>query len=86
VRNSKRSTLQVETKCYILRSNREHSGEVFHVDDKKIDGKWIPLTHPTLIDTTKRLMSSPKCMSVEVLNNPTKPGSNHKEVNYTNYK
>jgi len=31
-------------------------------------------------------MSSPKCKSVEVINNPTRPGSNHKEVNYINYK
>jgi len=25
-------------------------------------------------DTTKRLMSSPKCRSVEVINNPARPG------------
>jgi hypothetical protein len=31
-------------------------------------------------DTTKELMSSPKCRSVEVINNPTRPGSNHREV------
>jgi hypothetical protein len=31
-------------------------------------------------------MSSPKCRSVEVINNPTRPGSNHREVNYINYK
>jgi len=37
-------------------------------------------------DTTKRLMSSPKCRSVEVINNPVRPGSNHREVNYINYK
>jgi hypothetical protein len=37
-------------------------------------------------DTTQRLMSSPKCMSVEVINNPARPGSNHMEVNYINYK
>jgi len=36
------------------------------------------------IDTTKRLMSSPKCRSVEVINNPARPGSNHREVNYIN--
>jgi hypothetical protein len=41
-----------------------------------------------LIDTdmTKELMSSPKCRSVEVINNPTRPGSNHKEINCINYK
>jgi hypothetical protein len=27
-------------------------------------------------------MSYPKCKSVEVINNPTRPGSNHMEVNY----
>jgi hypothetical protein len=38
------------------------------------------------IDMTKRLMSSPKCRSVEVINNPARPRSNHKEVNCINYK
>jgi hypothetical protein len=37
-------------------------------------------------DTTKILMSSSKCRSVEVINNPARPGSNHKEVNCINYK
>ena len=37
-------------------------------------------------DTTKRLMSSPKCRSVEVINNPARPGSNHREVDCINYK
>ena len=37
-------------------------------------------------DTTKKLMSSPKCRSVEVINNPARPGSNHREVNCINYK
>jgi hypothetical protein len=36
-------------------------------------------------DTTKRLMSSPKYRSVEVINNPARPGSNHREVNCINY-
>ena len=27
-------------------------------------------------------MSSPKCRSVEVINNLARPGSNHREVNY----
>ena len=39
-----------------------------------------------LIDTTKKLMSSPKCRSVKVINNPARPGSNHREVNCINYK
>ena len=34
----------------------------------------------------KRLMSSPKCKSVEIINNPARPGSNHGEVNCINYK
>jgi hypothetical protein len=38
------------------------------------------------IDTTKRLMSSPKCRSVEIINNPARPGSNHREVNCINNK
>jgi hypothetical protein len=37
-------------------------------------------------DTIKELMSYPKCRSVEVINNPARPGSNHREVNYINYK
>jgi hypothetical protein len=35
-----------------------------------------------IIDTIKELMSSSKCRSVEVINNPARPGSNHREVNY----
>jgi hypothetical protein len=31
-------------------------------------------------------MSSPKCRSFEVINNPARPGSNHREVNCINYK
>jgi hypothetical protein len=34
----------------------------------------------------KRLMSYPKCRSVEVINNLTRLESNHMEVNYINYK
>ena len=37
-------------------------------------------------DITKRLLSSPKCRSVEAINNPARPGSNHREVNCINYK
>jgi hypothetical protein len=46
-----------------------------------------PCAVPVLLvpDMTKRLMSSPKCRSVEVINNPARPGSNHREVNYINY-
>jgi hypothetical protein len=38
------------------------------------------------LDTIKELMSYPKCRSVKVINNPARPGSNHKEVNCINYK
>ena len=37
-------------------------------------------------DTIKRLMSYPKCKSVEIINNSARPRSNHREVNYINYK
>jgi hypothetical protein len=37
-------------------------------------------------DTIKELMSSPKYRSVEVINNPARPGSIHREVNCINYK
>ena len=37
-------------------------------------------------ETIKELMSSPKCRNVEVINNSTRSGSNHREVNYINYK
>jgi len=30
-------------------------------------------------------MSYPKCRSVTVINNPARPGSNHRDVNYINY-
>jgi hypothetical protein len=33
-------------------------------------------------DTIKKLLSYPKCRSVEVINNPVRPGSNHREMNY----
>ena len=36
-------------------------------------------------DTIKELMSYPKCRSVTVINNPARPGSNHREVNCINY-
>ena len=39
-----------------------------------------------VIDTTKRLISFPKCRSVEVINNLAKSGSNHREINCINYK
>jgi len=61
----------------------EFPDALFHgVDEESIlgdDEVWLS-------DTTKRLMSSPKCRSVEVINNPARPGSNHREVNCINYK
>jgi hypothetical protein len=38
------------------------------------------------LDTIKELMSYPKCRSVKVINNLARPGLNHREVNYINYK
>jgi hypothetical protein len=29
-------------------------------------------------------MSYPKCRSIKVINNPARPGSNHRKVNYIN--
>ena len=37
-------------------------------------------------DTTKKLMFSPKYKSVEVINNPARLRSNHRKINYINYK
>jgi len=37
------------------------------------------------VDTTKELMSYPKCRSVEVINNLARLGSKHREVNCINY-
>jgi hypothetical protein len=37
------------------------------------------------LDTIKELMSYPKCRNVEVINNPARLGSNHREVNCINY-
>ena len=54
-----------------------------HFKSKIFDPKQIDLIIPC--DTTKRLISSPKCRSVEVINNPARPGSNHIEVNCINY-
>ena len=51
---------------------------------RRTEGKFQ--TGHLLSDTTKRLMSSPKCRSVEVINNPVRPGSNHREVNCINYR
>jgi hypothetical protein len=45
-----------------------------------------PREREELLDTIKELMSFPKCRNVEVINNPAKLGSNHKEINYINYK
>jgi len=39
-----------------------------------------------IVDTIKELMFSPKCRSVEVINNPVRLGSNHRKVNCINYK
>ena len=38
------------------------------------------------LDTIKRLISYSKCRSVKVINNPARPRSIHREVNYINHK
>jgi hypothetical protein len=43
---------------------------------------WIGPPTFDVYDPIKKLMSYPKCRSVEVINDPAKPGSNHKEVSY----
>jgi hypothetical protein len=50
---------------------------------KDLEGFLLSLS---IVDTIKELMSYPKCRSVKVINNPARPGSNHREVNYLNYK
>jgi len=48
--------------------------------------QWPVLCVLMFFDTTKELMFSPKYRSVEVINNPTRPGLNYMEVNCINYK
>jgi hypothetical protein len=66
-----------------------HGRPATHVHSGIFSGATGPHTHTVYFygrpDTTKRLMSSPKCRSVEVINNPARPGSNHREVNCINY-
>ena len=57
------------------------SGSCVNVGSTTLVSKLILCT-----DTIKRLMSSPKCRSVEVINNLARSGSNHREVNCINYK
>jgi hypothetical protein len=67
-----------------------HLGSVslafFHVNMQTGFSLFIKLKLSFKVDTIKRLISSPKCRSVKVINNPARPGSNHREVNYINYK
>jgi hypothetical protein len=48
--------------------------------------KFFVLGMLMVLDTIKELMSYPKSRSVEVINNPARPGLNHREVNCINYK
>jgi len=41
-----------------------------------------PYVLEMVCDRIKELISYPKCRSVEVINNPARPGLNHREVNY----
>ena len=67
-------------------SSRRNLEETLHSFIEKQEIINTQLAQSMTGDTTKRLMSSPKCRSVEVINNPARPGSNHKEVNCINYK
>ena len=94
-----RRTLQVQVKEDEINQQREN---IFHTRcyiQSKVygliidSGSCVNVGSTTLVsklilctDTTKRLMSSPKCRSVEVINNPARSGSNHREVNCINYK
>ena len=57
-----------------------------HKIERFKEGLTQELKKGLITDTIKRLMSSSKCRSVEVINNPARPGSNHREVNCINYK
>ena len=70
----------VNTACYMI--NRSPSTAI---ELKTSIEMWTgkPVDYSQLhIDTTKRLMFYPKYTSVEVINNPARPGSNHREINY----
>jgi hypothetical protein len=54
--------------------------------NRLIQGIWAKVNFKEVTDMIKELMSSPKCRSVEVINNLARPGSNHMEVNCINYK
>ena len=79
------------------RKEKETKHKKQNLDKRKVKGEKYnkiynlyinlpPRQRRQKLDMTKRLMSSPKCRSVEVINNPARLGSNHMEVNYINYK
>jgi len=53
-------------------------GSSHAIDESESFGRLV-------FNTIKELMSYPKCRSVTVINNPARPGLNHREVNYINY-
>jgi len=56
---------------------------ILRLKTKRIQEELIGLIVEIWInDTIKKLMSYPECRSVKVINNSTRPGSNHREVNY----
>ena len=58
-------------------------GSILRLKTKRIQEELIGLIVEIWInDTIKKLMSYPKYRSVKVINNPTRPRSNHREVNY----
>jgi hypothetical protein len=83
-----RSNHQKQSRCHLRNPQRncchgwrmDSTAQTAPMDSENNNENWVAA------DTTKRLMSSPKCRSVEVINNPARPGSNHREVNCINYK
>jgi len=53
--------------------------------EQRIAQIYTDISYYGKLDTIKELMSYPKCRSVTVINNPARPGSNHREVNCINY-
>ena len=69
-----------------LQANKTRKGTTMYLTITQPNQKRKKIDEVVANDTTKRLMSFLKCKSVEVINNPARPGSKHKEVNCINYK
>jgi len=57
----------------------------FSCSEEDYETSPLPPSPAQVANTIKELMSYPKCRSVTVINNPVRPGSNHREVNCINY-